>query len=312
MALGIPDEARGRGRPDRAPGHIEHGTNVDANRITLEEFLNGRWLPVIQSGLAASTYDSYARNVRLHIIPELGSVPVQALTAADLTAFYGERPRKGRLTMGHEGGRLSARTVRYLHAILHRALGDAMRWGIVIRNVADAAEPPSPKSAKAPTPKTWTADELRAFLVSVRDDRLYALWLVYATTGLRRGETLALHWRDVDLEHGRLAIRAASISIAHAVTESTPKSARGKRSVAIDRATIEVLRAHRKRQLEERMAIGPDAYSDEGLVFAKEDGTRMHPERATRSFASRVRASGQPTIRLHDLRHRHRWRYRPA
>lgn len=108
-------------------GHVQHGNYVDASRTTLGEFLNGRWLPAIESGLAASTHDSYARNVRLHIIPELGSVPVQALTAADLTAFYGERLRKGRLTMGHEGGRLSARSVRYLHAILHRALADAMR-----------------------------------------------------------------------------------------------------------------------------------------------------------------------------------------
>src|ERR1700716_1687966 len=91
---------------------------------------------------------------------------------------------------GHGG--LSARTVRYIAIILHKALSDAVRKGLLVRNVADLADPPSPSAAKAPEMKTWTPAELRAFLASCRDHRLFALLRLVATTGMRRGELCGL------------------------------------------------------------------------------------------------------------------------
>jgi integrase len=203
---------------------------------------------------------------------------------------------------GRNGKPLSARTVRYLHAIIHKSLADALKWGLVVRNVADAAEPPSAKAAKAPPPKTWSAAELRAFLKHVAEDRLYALWLTYATTGLRRGEALGIRWAALDLDAGQLSVRTERVVAAGAIHESEPKSARGLRTVALDAGTVAALHAHRKRQLEERLAWGP-AYEDDGLVFCREDGTLLHPSTVSKRFGELVAGLEVPHVSLHGLRH---------
>jgi integrase len=248
--------------------------------------------------LRPSTFESYARNVRVHIIPGIGSVRLQGLDAGTLNAFYANRLKNG----GRKSEGLSPRTTRYLHSIIHRALADALKWGLVARNVADAADPPSQKATRARSPKTWSAAELRAFLERVRDDRLYAMWLLYATTGLRRGEALALKWAQLDLEHGQASISEASVTVGYAIQESTPKTDRGRRSVALDPATVAAMREHRRAQAAERLAFGP-GYSADDLVFAREDGSALHPDRVSKVFAGHVKALGGTRITLHGLRH---------
>jgi len=178
--------------------------------------------------------------------------------------------------------------VRYLHAIVHKSLADALQWGFVVRNVADAASPPSNKAAKAPPPRTWSAAQLRTFLEATRETRLHPLWRTLASTGARRGEALRMRWADLDLEGGELSIPVA-------------KSGRG-RSVALDADTVAVLRRHRKRQLGERLAMGP-AYADGDYVFTRTDGVPYAPGYVTRAFREAVDRAGVPKIRLHDLRH---------
>lgn len=257
---------------------LQRGEHVAPRKWTFSEYLTERWLPTRESQLAPSTFESYGGNVRHHIVPGIGSARLQGLSADVLTRFYGELLASG----------LSARTVRYIHAIVHKALADALSWGFVVRNVADAASPPSNKAAKAPPPRTWSATELRAFLDSTRSGRLHPLWRVLASTGARRGEALRMRWPDVDLGGRELAIPVT-------------KSGRG-RSVALDPDTVDVLREHRKRQLTERLAWGP-AYADGGHVFAREDGVPYSPDYVTRAFREAVASSGVPRIRLHDLRH---------
>jgi integrase len=191
---------------------------------------------------------------------------------------------------------------RYVHAIVRKSLTDAVRWGLVARNVADTAEPPSAKAAKAPPPRTWSAGELRAFLERVAEDRLYALWLTYATTGLRRGEALGIRWSALDLDAGQLSVRTERVVVAGVVHESEPKSARGLRTVALDARTVAALRAHRKRQPEERVAWGP-AYEDDGLVFCRENGTVLHPSTVSKRFGQLVAGLDVPRVSLHGLRH---------
>lgn len=178
--------------------------------------------------------------------------------------------------------------MRYLHSIVHKSLADALSWGLVVRNVADAASPPSNKAAKAPPPRTWSAAELGTFLKSVRGTRLEPLWTVFATTGVRRSEALSIRWSDLDLDAAQLAIPVS-------------KSGRG-RSVALDGATVAVLRAHRKHQAAERLAWGP-AYQDGDFVFCREDGVPYSPDYITRAFREAVARVGVARIRLHDLRH---------
>jgi integrase len=223
-------------------------------------------------------------------VERIGQTPLQRLTPATLNALYGEL-----------GESPSPRTTRYVHTVLRRALADAVRWDRLARNPADVANPPSAKAAKAPRPRTWTADELRAFLDSVHGSRLYPLWLLYATTGLRRGEALGLRWRDLDLVAGTIAVATTRIAVGHEIVDSTPKSGHG-RAVALDPVTVAALREHRKRQAAERLALGA-AYRDGAHVFAWEDGRPLHPDYVSKAFRDAVGPARLPRIRLHDLRH---------
>lgn len=245
-----------------------------------------------------SPVESYRRNVRVHVVPQLGDVPLQQLKPSRLNSFYAD------LLAGTNRRPLSPRTVRYIHTILRRALQAAVRWGLVTRNVADQADPPSPKAA-APRPmNTWSADELGRFLAAVRDDRLYPLWLVLASTGLRRGEALGAYWTDLDLEAGRWQVRHTLVAVDHELQDSTPKTDQGRRSVALDAGTVQVLRAWRKSQLEEGLAWGP-AWTDSGRVFTRGDGTDLHPERVSERFDRLMKASKLPHLTVHGLRHTH-------
>jgi integrase len=148
----------------------------------------------------------------------------------------------------------------------------------------------------------WSPEQLRAFLDYVRDDRLYAAWLLLATTGMRRGEVAGLRRIDVDLEAGRVSPRRPRVVVDHQVLVSEPKTAKGRRSIALDPATVAALRDHRRRQLEERLAVGP-RWEDSGLVFTWPDGRPLHPDRFFKWFEQQSRAAALPKIRLHDVRH---------
>jgi integrase len=184
---------------------------------------------------------------------------------------------------------------------LHRALKDAVRWGVLGRNPIEAADPP--RISHAREMKTWSAEQLEAFLDFTADERLYALWQLLGLTGMRRGEACGLRWCDCDLKQGRVAIRRALVPIAHTVLVSEPKTARGKRSIALDERTVAVLRTHAARQLAERECA--KEWTETGLVFTRTDGQALPPNSVSRCFVRSVGRAKLPAIRLHDLRHSH-------
>jgi integrase len=278
---------------------LDHGTYVEPNRQTFGDFLEREWLPAIRTRIRPSTWDSYARNVRLYIAPALGSERMQAITPARLNGFYAELLQHGRI--GADGG-LAPKTVRYIHGVIRKAF-DALRWSIVQRNIADLADPPK-VGAVGREMQTWTAQELRTFLEHIGDERHYAAYLLAATTGMRRGEVLGLRWQDVDLGLARLAVRQSIINVAYEVKVAEPKTARSRRSIALDQRTVAALRAWRKVQLEDRLLLGDD-YENSGLVFTRADGRFVHPDRFSQLFEKRIASSGLRRIRLHDLRHTH-------
>jgi integrase len=271
---------------------------VAPSKETLEQFLSDKWLPAIEATVRLTTYRSYVQHVSWHIVPHLGAVPLQTLSGAQINALYGKLASRGR--RGGKSG-LSALTIRHVHAVLHRALKDAVRWGVLARNPIEAADPP--RIASSREMKTWTAEQLEAFLAFTADDRLHALWQLLAMTGVRRGEACGLRWCDCDLERGRIAIRRALVPIAHTVLVSEPKTARGKRSIALDERTVAVLKAHAARQLTERQCAKD--WTESGLVFTRSDGRALPPNSVSRWFARAVKQAKQPDIRLHDLRHSH-------
>ncbi len=257
---------------------LDRGGYVEPHKLTVAGFLEQQWLPSVRAQVKPSTHGWYAQNVRLHLVPAIGMVPLQQLKPPHLNAMYADLTEQG---LGHT-------TVSGIHTTVRRALADAVRWGLVAKNVATLASAPRPDRTEM---KTWTAPELRRFLEHVRDDRLYALWLLAATTGMRRGEVLGLAWAQVDLQAGRVRV----------VEAKTPA---GRRSVALDPATTAALKAWRRQQRSERLAWGP-AWQDTGLVFTAEDGTGVRDWTLTRSFARHQKAVGLDHIRFHDLRHTH-------
>jgi integrase len=279
---------------------LDRGTYVEPSRQTVAEYL-AEWLAAIRTRVRPGTWESYERNVRSHIDPAIGSTRLQDLSAATLNRFYADLLAAGR---ADGKGPLSPRTVRYIHTIVRKALHDAVRWNRLARNVADTADPPSPRAAKAAAMTTWSAAQLRRFLQSIRDDRLYPAFLLAATTGMRRGEVLGLHWCDVDLDAARISIRHALITVRYELAWSTPKTDRGRRTVALDPATVEALRSRRARQLEERLLLG-SSYRDDDLVFCQPDGTPIHPDSFSGLFERLVARADLPRIRFHDLRHTH-------
>jgi integrase len=286
------------------------GELVDPSRQLVGAYLD-EWAAGLR--LAPSTVASYRKNIRLHIKPALGTVPLAALTTERIDRLYRELERGGRADH-REGEGLSPRTVRYVHTILSAALGAAVRTRRLARNPAAAASPPTAKQAKAPEMHSWTAGQLAAFLGWAREHAQagFPLWHVLAFTGMRRGEALALRWRDADLDAGTLRVRRSAGMIRNAgegagVVEGDTKSGKP-RPIDLDAPTVAVLRAHKR----ERGALALQLARDDGLVFGDIEGGHRNPEHVSRQFGRDVdRCCGElgndalPRIRLHDLRHSH-------
>ncbi|MGH9099235.1 MAG: site-specific integrase [Acidimicrobiales bacterium] len=267
------------------------------DRITFGAYLTERWLPTKRSQIRPSTYDSYRRNIERHVIPALGNVPLQRLSAEDLDGLYAA------LGEGREDRRpLAPKTIRSIHAALHKALADAMRKGSVVRNIAELADPPKLSAGRKPEMKVWDAVQLRQFLDGIVDHRLHPAFYLAANTGMRRGEALGLRWADLDLDAARLSVSQAVISIAYDLQVADVKTGSSRRTIDLDPRTVAVLRQWKKHQLEERLLLGASR-EDHGLVFARPEGTPLHPDFFSQSFERLVAKSGLPAIRLHDLRH---------
>jgi integrase len=293
------------------------GSTVPASQMTLGQYLMDVWLPERKPApgesarghrgrLGVQSWQMYHEAMRRYVVPTLGGVRLQKLAARDLDQLYDALERTG----GRKGTGLSPKTVANVHGVLHKALRDAVRSGLVARNVADLVGPP--KSSR-PQPRWWTPEQLGAFLRHVQGDRLYAMWLLFATTGMRRGEVLGLAWDDVDLVDARLSVRwTLGVVKAQPTWKREPKSRAGQRTMALDPATVQALRTHRAAQAQERLFAGP-AWTEtnedwrgeqrSGLVFTWPDGTLINPARVSRWFTGHVNQAGLPHVRLHDVRH---------
>jgi integrase len=269
---------------------VNEGSYVEPSKLPLARFLQDEWLPAISGTVRPLTRARYEKIVKTYVTKrDIGGVPLRGLSGGHLTALYGDLERDG----------LSVATRRLTHAVLRRALNDAVRWGKLARNPAAAADPPALPRSHA---QSWSARELRKFLAHVEGDRLFALWRLGATTGMRRGELLGLTWRHLDLDGARLRVEQQLVPTAGGCTFGPPKSRRSERTIALDPATVDALRHHRETQQLERDLAGP-AYDDGDLVFADELGAPIHPQRLTEWFGKRRKAAGITSGSLHVLRH---------
>ena len=302
------------------------GEPTPTEKLNLGQYLTERWLPIQKSRVRPSTYDSYRRTIDLHVIPALGRRPLDKLTAEDLDLFYAtlltegrkkptakkskaKAPKAKRSKAAVDGESeeekpvgLSPKTVRNIHLMLNKAMADAQRKGIVLRNVVNLADAPSLKNRQEGNIKAWTVEQLRTFLDAVRDHRLHPAFHLSSHTGMRRGEVLGLRWCDLDLDAKRLSVRQALVSIAYDVEISDVKTGTGRRTIDLDPVTVDVLKAWRIQRAEENGGIEPKG---EELVFVKPDGSWIHPQSFSQVLDRKVAKLDVPAISLHDLRHTH-------
>lgn len=277
------------------------GSLVVPDRQTLSQFLNDEWLPARRPSLRASTALSYEQLIRNYVEPTIGGVRLQAIDGAILNRLYADLLEHGGREVARRGREgLSPKTVRNLHGVLSRAFHDAMRWGRLVRNPAQAADPPRGAS---PEMKAWSTEELRAFSAAVSEHRWAGIWALMATTGLRRGEVLGLRWSDVDLDAATITVRSTRVRFGTTIATSTPKTARGNRTVALGPTVVAGLRAWRSTQNADRLRMGAGWQNAGDLVVTLADGAAPNPEAFSDLFRSLAKQAGLPSIRLHDLRH---------
>lgn len=274
----------------RAAQHAkETGAPLSGPRQTFARFW-ADWLPGMRTLLRPRTWTRYEELGRIHLVPALGKLPVSRIGPSHVRAIH-----DGMLAAG-----LSPSTAHHAHMVLHRALADAVRWGLVARNASGLVA--APRMAEHPM-QTLSEEQARALLEAARGDRFEALYVLAITTGMRQGELLALQWRYVDLEASTLGVTGTLQRGKGTLTIAEPKTPRSRRRVALAPQAVDALRRHRQAQIAERLAAGP-AWEDWGLVFSNEVGAPANRDRLiARSFNPLLAQAGLPRIRFHDLRH---------
>jgi integrase len=268
---------------------IDTGTYTDSRGRGLGEFLD-QWLEeVVKPSVRQWTFAGYEVHIRLHIKPTLGAIPLDELAPLDVQRWMNRKVGEG----------LSAKSVRYMRGTLRAALNQAIRWGMISRNVAMLGDPPrgSPYDIRPLDP-----DEARQFLAAIRGDRLEALYSVALALGLRQGEALGLQWRDVDLDRGLIRVVHQLQRVDSKLTLVSLKTDKSRRTLQLPASTLRGLREHHARQATERKQLGA-GWHDRDLVFTKLDGRLLEGSTVTRMFHRHLDDAGLPQRRFHDLRH---------
>ena len=245
----------------------------------MTRYLEDEWFPAIRASVRPTTWEHYNRLFRDYVRPGLGRTLLPNLAPARLNAFYADLLESGRLNGDGSKPGLAPKTVRHVHTMLHKALEDAMRWAIspqpgFARDTAEAAD------ARNEGLDTRAAPDVRRSRSLAPSVRCVAYLVM---TGMRRGEVLGLGWDHVDLRRARVSVvRNLTVVRYGRVEFSGPKTAKGRRSIAArPDETIVAIKSHRTRQQEEQLAGGRSAWQNRGLVFCREDGSPIHPQRFT-------------------------------
>jgi len=264
------------------------GVPIDGDRPTVARHLTD-WLASIKSSVRTRTFEKYEDTVNKHLVPRLGRIRLEKLAPRDVQALLDEKLKD-----------LHPRTVQGIRQILSYALNEAMRWELLSRNVAALVRGPKIPSHEM---TVWTEEQARTFLDCCDREPLGALYALALYTGLRRGELSGLRWSDVDLDAGLVTVRRSlQRTRTHGLVFEEPKTEKARRSIRLAPAVVSVLKAHRKRQAEARLAAGP-LWHDGDLVFCTGIGTPLDPRGLGIDYDRMIEKSGLPRIRLHDLRH---------
>lgn len=261
---------------------LKEGLFVKDDQLSVADFLDRYVNDVLTQTVRPTTQLSYGNIIRRHLIPKLGNIKLTQLRPDQLQSLYAEKSKDG----------LSPRMVQFIHSVMHQALNQALRWGLVARNVSDLVQKPK---ADRKIPTIWTVEQVKTFLNAVKNDRFYPIYVLAVATGMREGEILGLYYDDIDWITNKIHIKRAVITIPkQGSTVIDPKSASGKRSVTVPPYAMEVLKTHCDGLKEKR-----------SFIFTTSNDTPFSARNLVRHFKSVIEKTGLPNIRFHDLRHYH-------
>ena len=272
--------------------NVEKGAYVERNDDTITRFLS-RWLVTYAAtNTRLRTQVGYRGQIRRYIVPALGHVRLQRLQPGQIQELYANMLARG----------LSERTVLHVHRLFKQALSHAVKWGMLIRNPAEAVTPPRTEPNEI---EVWDTPTLKSFLNAASESIYSDIYELGILTGLRRSEMLGLWWSCVDFDAGYLmVVRTLQRIDGYGLVEEKPKTQKSRRSVALGEAALALLRKVRAKQAQQHLAAGP-AWHDSNLVFTQVNGKPIDPNRATRDFQTIVRKAGLPHLTLKGLRHVH-------
>ena len=282
----------------RILNEVNTGAYVEPARMTVGDYLD-RWVSdYAKPAVSPKTCERYREIIDGHIKPALGSYMLPKLAPLHVQAFYSHA-----LALGRKDGKggLSAQSVVHFHRVLNKAFAQAVKWQLLARNPIQAVEPPRADHTEM---RALNEDETASLLALLCESRLYMPVMLAITTGLRRGEILALRWSNIDLATGVIAVVQSLEQTKGGLRFKSPKTHRSRRWIALPAMTIEALRSHRVKQAEERLALGP-AYEDNDLACPRPGGAPWPPDAFSTTFAAFVRRSSLQLFRFHDLRHSH-------
>jgi len=275
---------------------LETGALVLNDSFTVSAYLD-HWLSAYaKPSTAPRTYVRYEQLVREHLAPGVGNHKLTKLTPLHVQSLYAKLLKEGRLD--GKGG-LSPQTVVHAHRVLHKALKQALLWGFVTRNVADAVAPPKVERTQA---KVLDEKHVIALLRHLKGSDMHLPVLIALHTGMRSGEILGLRWSDVDLEAGTLAVGNTLQAVDGELILREPKTVAGRRCIPLTADTVEALKERSAAQAD--YIETHDDYSTEGLVVCREDGSPWHPSTFSAAWI-RARKRAGVTVRFHELRHTH-------
>ncbi len=260
--------------------------------LTIASYMESWLTDYVKVNCAPKTIESYCGLVRKHINPEIGKLHLEDLEPRHLQTLYGKKKQSG----------LSSRTVHYIYGILSEAFSHAVKTGLLYRNVATAMNPPRVDHKTIPT---LAPEQLATFFGAAKTTNDYPLFYLLIHTGLRRGEALALKWKDIDLgATGYLSVTHSLNRMGGKTLIKEPKTAAGKRRVALSTSLVLVLRQHREAQEALRASLNT-TLTDDDYVFCHYNGSPLDPSTISHNFAKTLKKAGLPSIPLHGLRHSH-------
>jgi integrase len=279
---------------------LDTNEHVDPTRMTLREWLTA-WLGAVREEVSPKSHERYSEIVDNFLAPELGALPIAKLAPVHISAVYTRWAIEGRRD-GKPGG-LSAQSRRHIHRILKAALGRAVEQQVIARNPADVLARHLPKVERQEM-MTLSAEEAARLLEAIKRNRVYWPVLMALSTGMRRGEILALRWKNIDLDRGVVRVVESLEQTKAGLRFKAPKTEKA-RAITLPSFTVEELRRLKRQQAEELLALGV-RQSGETLACARHDGEPMPPRSLTHEFAKVAgRVKDAPRVRFHDLRHSH-------